>query len=508
MMTFPEWFKHEKSLHAGRDSVFLFQLDHDGRIIDFSGNHDDFLSTLPERGRLIHDLYPLFEGIFPLKYNQIRLPNIETMKGVLSQVEIIKEEDYIITILEDTTHHLVKEKEVDFDKDDLIHRQKKDPPSDASYHELFSTFLYHLDVGVFRYDCKGKVIYTGRQPNWLFELKPRLKTGHRVDITDVFPFLEVFLPEFEMQCKTHQEIKFPSDLWTETDSDNNERLLQCIGVMKNQTAWLLIVSHDTVLTRNRDVLQKAREQKLFTEKLEKAKDELQKLLKFKDQFVSVVSHDLRSPISSVVGVTNLMLMDEEFMERAGEVYADLIKDVNNDMKLLIDYNEKLYLWSNIQLGKFTLEPKKLDLLSLFQSTRNRFLEKAKEKEIEILIEQEEDYIFEADESLFVQVLTNLVGNALKFTPHKGKIVLGSKKKENKIIVFTMDTGVGIKPEVAKNLFSGYVKEHESGTDGEKGTGLGLGICKRILDAHGFGIDVNSKLGEGTEFLITIPPYQE
>ena len=109
-----------------------------------------------------------------------------------------------------------------------------------------------------------------------------------------------------------------------------------------------------------------------------------------------------------------------------------------------------------------------------------------------------------DETLFSQVLNNLIGNAIKFTPENGVIKLYAEQSGNNVLLNIEDSGVGIPDNKINSLFSGFNSDSTQGTKGEKGSGLGLGIVKKILDAHDFKIEIKSTLNIGTKFIISIP----
>lgn len=367
---------------------------------------------------------------------------------------------------------------------------------------IFQDLIQQLNVATFELDDDFKCSFYGKTPKWFDDLNVNVDKEGRFEIELLFPLLETFLPEFK-SIKTKENQKIYSDLWTEVNSKGDEIILRAIGMYSHNSTWLLIMNYDSYLFHDRELLQKARELELHTENITKAKNELERLIRFKDQFISIVSHDLRSPISSVISATDVMLADTGFKETLQPLYYELIENINDDMNLLIEYNQKLYQWSTMQLGKLTIEPKELNAKKLFDSLKLRFMGKVKKKNIEILVDVDSSIQFKADESLFNQALNNLIGNAIKFTPQKGRIIIKAKSKLSKITISIIDNGVGMSQEISGNLFNGYVKAHTSGTNGEKGTGLGLGICKRIMDAHGFDIGVKSTINKGTEFFITI-----
>jgi signal transduction histidine kinase len=110
----------------------------------------------------------------------------------------------------------------------------------------------------------------------------------------------------------------------------------------------------------------------------------------------------------------------------------------------------------------------------------------------------------ADETLLGQALNNLLGNAVKFTPIDGEIILGTHEKPDHLEIYVQDTGVGMQPEMSRKLFEDFSRKSTMGTFGEKGTGLGLGIVKKIVEAHQYTIHVESQPDKGSTFIISIP----
>jgi len=115
----------------------------------------------------------------------------------------------------------------------------------------------------------------------------------------------------------------------------------------------------------------------------------------------------------------------------------------------------------------------------------------------------EDFEVEVDVSLFLQALNNLIGNAIKFTPENGHIKITVKRENGKVQFLISDSGIGMSDKTQKSVFSGVPIDSTLGTSGEKGSGLGLDIVKKIVDAHGFNIDVHSEEKKGTTFNISL-----
>ncbi len=117
-----------------------------------------------------------------------------------------------------------------------------------------------------------------------------------------------------------------------------------------------------------------------------------------------------------------------------------------------------------------------------------------------------DFEIEVDVSLFMQALNNLLGNAIKFTPENGQIKMIVKQKNDSIQFIVSDSGVGMSEKTKNSVFSGVPNDSTIGTAGEKGSGLGLDIVKKIIEAHGFNIEVQSEEGKGTSIIITINQF--
>ncbi len=251
----------------------------------------------------------------------------------------------------------------------------------------------------------------------------------------------------------------------------------------------------------------------INEQLLESKKELNAINKTKDRFFSIVAHDLKGPLNSLKGYSHLIstfgdkLPKEEIISMA----ADQERTLDNLYKFL----EDLLSWSRIQMKAVVLEPKEIKLKSVIDRMFDILILQMEEKEINInYINIEEKQVF-ADENAVFTVLRNLVSNAIKFTPRKGtiKIAAETQRKSNTeleekqidfIKISIINTGVGMSKEVSQKLFKLDNKYSTKGTEGEKGTGLGLIICKEFVEQNGGEIGVESKENEGATFWFTLP----
>jgi len=183
-----------------------------------------------------------------------------------------------------------------------------------------------------------------------------------------------------------------------------------------------------------------------------------------------------------------------------ESISSLNDSIQNVYSLILELLE----WSSVQIGRMKFEPKKINLKNVAEKVIAISEISAKNKGIIINGNINENIFVYADSSMIETILRNLLSNAIKFTPNSGKIIISAKKQKNSIIVQIKDSGIGIKKNVLKKLFK--IDEHYSslGTKGEKGTGLGLILCKELIEKNNGTIWAESELGNGSIFFFTIP----
>jgi len=230
--------------------------------------------------------------------------------------------------------------------------------------------------------------------------------------------------------------------------------------------------------------------------------ELKKLNELKDEFISVVSHDLRSPLSTIGGYANYLIKKGN-LTQIQQSYIQIIKDMAADLYSLV--NELLDV-SKIEAGAMRLNKKETDLAYLINISINNFVLLALDKNIDIVFVNElKNQIVSIDPMKISQVMNNLINNAIKFT-EKGKITVSARDDEENSLVEIMiqDSGIGIPKESLEQIFDKFSYSHKKGTRGEPGTGLGLTICKRFIELHSGSIRAYSEENQGSTFTISIP----
>lgn len=218
----------------------------------------------------------------------------------------------------------------------------------------------------------------------------------------------------------------------------------------------------------------------------------------KDKLFSIIGHDLRAPINSLKSLLDLLTSNIVSEEQARMLFGKLIKEVNYTSDLL----ENLLQWAKSQLQGMKVNPQKIDIQEIIYKTMELLQGIADKKEIKIHNEIDTSIWAMADEEMIKTVIRNLLANALKFTPAKGVVHINSQITDNQVEITVKDNGVGMPPETLSKLFEGNITTR--GTDNEKGTGLGLLMIKDFLDKNKGSIRVQSEVGKGSTFIVTLP----
>jgi len=235
------------------------------------------------------------------------------------------------------------------------------------------------------------------------------------------------------------------------------------------------------------------------EETQKRSEELEKLNQVKDKFFSIISHDLRSPINALAGLLDLMDRGALSAEDMSKNIQELKARFNHTRTLL----NNLLDWTLLQMDKLSLQPSKIDM-SKVVAENIQMLGSVQNKRITFNNNIQEGTLAFADANTINLVIRNLVTNAIKFTNEGGHIQLFAEEKGKFWSVSVKDDGIGMKPEVLKMLFDKTSPYSTRGTANEKGTGLGLILCKEFVEKNGGEISVVSTEGKGSTFTFTVP----
>lgn len=244
--------------------------------------------------------------------------------------------------------------------------------------------------------------------------------------------------------------------------------------------------------------------------LEKANEHLKELDKMKDEFVSIASHELRTPMTAIQGFA-WMLQKGKHKARLSTRQRDYLTKIIESTNRLISLVGDMLDVTKIEGGKFSLEMKEEKIENIIKSTIEEIKPKSLEKNIVLGFETSKSNIpsVEIDEKRIREVLLNLIGNAIKFTPVNGRITVSAKKKGKMVQVDVTDSGRGINRQDIPKLFKKFGRlEHSYAMISEtSGTGLGLYISKALVEMHGGKISVKSKLNKGSVFTFTLRTFK-
>ncbi len=265
----------------------------------------------------------------------------------------------------------------------------------------------------------------------------------------------------------------------------------------------IVKSHkDEILMLLRDVTnQKQNESQII-----KIAEDLKQINDTKDKFVSIIAHDVRTPVVALIGYAEILANDiEELQKSEIKEFASSIVEIS---KQTIGLLTNLLEWSRLQTGRIEFDPVSVNAYPISENTIALLTSNCEQKNITIQNKIDKETFVYADENMMQSIFNNLVTNAIKFTNRNGQIILSASRLENMIQFSVKDNGVGMN-ENQKNMLFGMNKSFTTpGTTNEKGSGLGMILCKDFIEKHGGKIWVESLPGKGSQFFFTIPAVIE
>jgi len=236
--------------------------------------------------------------------------------------------------------------------------------------------------------------------------------------------------------------------------------------------------------------------------LKQSEMQLTELNATKDKLFSIMGHDLRAPLNNILGLSELLIerVRKSDTEKSVE-YLEIIKvSVKNTLALL----DNLLNWAKSQTGEINYKPEKIDLSTTIRQVIELLDPIARTKNISLSQIASEGIEIYTDERMLKTILRNLISNAIKFTKSGGSIIVSVVTEKNQVQFSVSDNGLGINAEVSKKLFKVSANTSSLGTANEKGSGLGLALCKEFVKKLGGDIWLKSKEGDGSDFRFTLP----
>lgn len=240
--------------------------------------------------------------------------------------------------------------------------------------------------------------------------------------------------------------------------------------------------------------------------LNASKRKLKKANKTKDQFLAIISHDLKNPIFAILGLSRII--NERYEEQDDRKRRNLLSKLEAAAKNTYSLLEQLLNWSKSQRDEIDFHPEKLSLNKLVQEVFGLLQETAQQKQITLHSNVSANTMVIADKPMLYTILRNLISNALKFSFQGGQVAITSHNKmEGSIEVSVEDNGIGIPQEEIPKLQSLEHTYKQKGTNNEEGTGLGLILCKNFIEKHGGRLTISSEEQKGTTVSITLPEHR-
>jgi len=222
----------------------------------------------------------------------------------------------------------------------------------------------------------------------------------------------------------------------------------------------------------------------------------------KDKFYTIIAHDLRNPLQLLLFSSELMA--DEYEKMSKESLIKFVEKVRKTAQNMADLLENLLQWGRTQFHEIECRPQRVDLFLLAKENIDYFIENAEKKNIKLFLGIPSETWVYADQNMVRSILRNLINNAIKFTNPEGTVEISTRDEGEFIIVSISDSGVGIPADKLDILFN--ISEHYTtpGTAEERGSSLGLAICKEFVEKNKGQIRVKSRLGKGSTFEFTLP----
>jgi signal transduction histidine kinase/ligand-binding sensor domain-containing protein len=386
----------------------------------------------------------------------------------------------------------------------------KNIPADDSFEKYFA-FINHTSIPAFHY-TENNLKFDFFVPDFressryevFYQLDPLDPTWTRQEGQNPAVYANLKPGKYTFSVKT-------------LNGENKESITHASFVIEPafwNTWWFLLISMFVVggllftIIKDRVAANINKQRKLEellrtrTSEIEKSHEELENLNRKKDLIFSILSHDLRSPLTTLKGFLGMIIDNSDAISKDDlKKYAVSIRNsVTNSLDLI---DNTLY-WSLSQTGSIQCTPTRIALTPVFEKIKGLYHLTAEKKRIQFQIEEVNGMAVLADENMLYVLLRNLVSNAMKFTPEGKSISIGAVHNKQGVEIKIKDEGVGMSEEEIGKIFMLDNPQVKRGTSSERGTGLGLLLCKKFIEANNGKLKIYSKEGHGSEFIVILP----
>jgi PAS domain S-box-containing protein len=341
-----------------------------------------------------------------------------------------------------------------------------------------------------------------------------VQTGEATWSDSLYDLLGYNKTEIIDYARVNSEIHHPDDLervtkWLNDCIESGSDVLTSNEYRLIRKDKKVIHVHATgIIERDNDqvtvfaTLQDITERKRAEEKVLTFNQQLEKTNVEKDTLFSIIAHDLKSPMSGLLASTGMLADQSELLSE--QDIRTIAKGMHRSTRNTCDLLEDLLQWSRMNQGGIDYAPTQCSLKELVTMGLHSAQDIAKNKDISLRQDIAPGLTVKVDQPMIKTVIRNILFNAIKFTPRRGEIVITARQSEQKVTVAVQDTGVGMNEQMLSIIFTHETRKRQLGTEGEKGTGLGLVLCKQFIDQHGGRIWVESEPGKGTTVFFTLP----
>jgi PAS domain S-box-containing protein len=370
--------------------------------------------------------------------------------------------------------------------------------------ERFRDLFDYAPVGYHELDTEGKIVWVNKT-----ELEMLGYTA------------EEMIGRYIWDFYVDKEISRQAVIAKLADSKRIEKNLERVIRRKDGSVFPVLIEQLLLYDRNgnctglRTALQDITERKKYETEIRQMNKKLAELIATKDKFFSIIAHDLKSPLSGIIGFSCIL------QEDAGDLDVSTVKEyagmINSAADEVLDLLENLLSWARVQQGQMPFNPGAIALYELTAGVFNFLNDNAGLKGISLINRIPDSLLVWGDENMIKTVIRNLVSNAIKFTSEGGKVELSAVAAPagfpGQILISVADNGVGIKQEYIEKLFDIGTNYVARGTKNEKGSGLGLILCKEFVEKHGGKLWVESNADpqspeRGSTFKFTLPLQNE
>ena len=376
----------------------------------------------------------------------------------------------------------------------VVETQQALKKNEAKYKSLIENLRH--EYFFYRYNAEGIFEYVSPSVEYILGYQPKDFITHYAKYLTDNPINQEAIMRSELAMQGIQQLPYELEIY---DIQKNIHIME-VSETPNIDSEGNVISVEGIV---RDITS----QKRAEEKLKESERQLQTTIAQKDKFFSLLAHDLRSPIGNFLQISELLKTSYESLstDQINGFFDNLYSLSDITFKLL----ENLLMWSRSQLGRLESRPEDINLFEIVTNVGELYEENLKRKDIKLRNEIPLDLIVQTDLNFIQTILRNLISNAIKFSYTGGSITIQTNFKEEAyndgefILISVKDKGIGIPKDVIDIIFDIDTDYSTLGTASEKGTGLGLILCKELVEKNGGKIWVESDDGDGSAFYFTL-----